>query len=68
MQTICQGLSSENKSEVELLPTEHCGRITEQEAKGIKDSRSCESNDESADDTNTTNRKSKLHDLPMGLE
>lgn len=42
--------------------------ITKPEAKRVNDSWSCESNDESADDANTTNGKSKLHNLPTGLE
>lgn len=42
--------------------------ITKPEAKRVNDSWSCESNDESADDANTTNGKSKLHDLLTGLE
>lgn len=42
--------------------------ITKQEAKCVNDSWSCESNDESASDTNATNGNSKIHGLLMGLE
>lgn len=41
--------------------------ITKPEAKCVDDSWSCES-DESADDTNTTSRKSYLHHSQIGLE
>lgn len=42
--------------------------ITMPEAKCVEDSWSCESDDESADDTNTTSRKSCLHHSQIGLE
>lgn len=42
--------------------------ITRQEAKCVNDSWSCESDDESADDANTTNGKSELDDLLRPLE
>lgn len=42
--------------------------ITKPEAKCVDNSWSCESDDESADDTNTTSRKSCLHHSRIGLE
>lgn len=42
--------------------------ITKPEAKCVDNSWSCESDDESADDTNTTSRKSYLHHSRIGLE
>lgn len=42
--------------------------ITKPEAKCVDNSWSCESDDESADDVNTTSRKSCLHHSQIGLE
>lgn len=59
---------------VRTNPKSHCCQqstaagTTKPEAKCVDDSWSCESDDESADDTNTTSRKSYLHHSQIGLE
>lgn len=61
VQMTCKSLSNENKAENSScwLQSAAAG-ITEQEAKWVKDGWPCEAKDESADDANSTNRKSKL--------